>query len=242
MDTQRNVLIVLAHPEPTSFNHALAESMAQGLRGAGHQVEISDLWAQNFRADISRDDFREMADPERFHVQGEQAHAARSQSYAQDIVREQARMAKADNLIVQFPLWWSGPPALLKGWFERVLSYGFAYVDGARFETGLFKGRRAMLSVTAGGTAQRFSEGGQYGPIGPILMPFQRLALGYLGFEVADPMVFYGVPRTDEATREAYLKEAAAGALALARLPAERSEAWRTALEEVPDNAWSRQR
>lgn len=240
MSDRRNVLIVLAHPEPASFNHALAQAMAGALRAEGHHVTISDLAANGFRAELSRADFQEVADPDRFHVQAEQAHAARTGSFAPEIAREQALVAAADNLIVQFPMWWSGPPALIKGWFERVMSYGFAYVDGARFETGLFKGRRAMLSVTTGGTTARFSDEGQYGPIEPILMPFQRLALEYLGYEVAEPVVSFGVPRTDALGRSAYLTEAAKAALALAQRPVTRTDAWSSALDLVPENAWAR--
>ncbi|SFJ67657.1 NAD(P)H-dependent oxidoreductase [Celeribacter neptunius] len=240
MGSKRNILIVVAHPAPGSFNHALAGAMAEGLRGAGHQVTISDLAAEGFRADIGRHDMQGMADPDQFHIQAEQAHAARQNSYAADIAREQARVAEADNLILQFPLWWGGAPALMKGWIDRVLSYGFAYVDGRRFDTGVFKGRRAMISVTTGGTPARFSDTGVYGPIGPLLTPIRKHALEYMGFDVASPVVSYGVPRTDETARAAYLDAATTAALALAAQPVQRTDDWRTALDTVPDRAWAR--
>lgn len=240
MCDNRNILIVVAHPAPGSFNHALVGAMADGLRGAGHRVTVSDLAAEGFRADIGRHDVRDMADQDQFHIQAAQAHAARHDGFAADIAREQARVAEADNLILQFPLWWGGPPALMKGWIDRVLSYGFAYVDGRRFDTGLFRGRRAMISVTTGGTPERFSEGGAYGPIGPLLMPIRKLALEYMGFDVAEPVVSYGVPRTDDIARQAYLSAATQAALTQAEQPCERSDAWRTALDSVPEEAWSR--
>ena len=240
MSDPRNILIVVAHPEPGSFNHALAKSMADALQMQGHQVVISDLAAEGFRADIGRHDMACVADPDRFHVQAEQAHAARHSGFAADIAREQARVAQADNVILQFPLWWGGPPALMKGWIDRVLSYGFAYVDGRRFDTGLFKGRRALISVTTGGTPERFSDAGVYGPIGPLLMPVRKLALEYMGFEVAEPVISYGVPRTDAAARAEYLSAAALAALGLAARPVQRTDAWRTALDTVPEGAWAR--
>lgn len=239
MPNTRNILIVVAHPAPGSFNHALAGAMAKGLGKAGHQVTVSDLAAEGFRADIGRHDMLDMADPDQFHIQAEQAHAARHNGFAADIAREQARVAEADNLILQFPLWWGGAPALMKGWIDRVLSYGFAYVDGRRFDTGLFRGRRAMISVTTGGTPERFSQGGSYGPIGPLLMPIRKLALEYMGFDVSEPVVSYGVPRTDDAARQSYLSAATQAALTLAEQPCERSDAWRTALDRVPDGAWA---
>ncbi|MBA83510.1 NAD(P)H-dependent oxidoreductase [Thalassobius sp. S69A] len=240
MSDARNTLIVVAHPEPGSFNHALAHNMANALHVAGHEVVISDLAAERFRADIGRHDIDSVADPGRFHVQAEQAHAARHMAFAADIAREQARVARADNVILQFPLWWGGAPALMKGWIDRVLSYGFAYVDGRRFDTGLFKGRHAMISVTTGGTRERFSDTGVYGPIGPLLMPIRKLALEYMGFEVAEPVVSYGVPRTDAAARAEYLAAAAQAALDLAARPIQRTDDWRTALDTVPEGAWAR--
>ena len=236
----KSVLIVVAHPEPKSFNHALAEAAAQALVAEGHSVRVSDLCGEGFRADIGRHDMSSVADADRFQVQAEQAQAARSGAFAEDIAREQTRVAEADNLILQFPLWWGGPPAILKGWIDRVLAYGFAYVDGRRFDTGVFRGRRAMIGVTTGGTEERFSQDGVYGPIGPILMPVRRLALEYMGYEVAPDYVAHGVPRSDDAARRAHLAAFANAAVEMAALPVERTDDWRTALAASPDAAWKR--
>ncbi|PWE29869.1 flavodoxin family protein [Maritimibacter sp. 55A14] len=240
MSDTRNVLIVVAHPDPHSFNHALALGAADALRVAGHRVTISDLAKEGFRADVGPADVTVRADESRFHVQAEQANATRYGLFASDIAREQARVAEADNLILQFPIWWGGPPALLKGWVDRVLSYGFAYVDGRRFATGVLKGRQAMLSVTTGGTPERFSDEGVYGPIDPLLMPMRRLVLEYMGFDVAEPCVAFGVPRTTPEIRQGYIDAVAQAALDLASRPVERTDAWWTALDEVPEGAWGR--
>lgn len=240
MTERRHILVVVAHPEPQSFNHAMADAAAQALRQAGHSVVISDLCAEGFRADIGRHDMTSIVDAGRFHVQAEQAEAIRAGAFAPDIAREQARVAKADNIILQFPLWWGGPPAILKGWIDRVLAYGFGYVDGRRFDSGLFRGRRAMLSVTTGGTPERFAETGVYGPIGPILMPLQKLALEYMGFEVAPPYVAHGVPRSDEAARRDHLAGFSSAALALARQPVTRTNDYLHALDTAPEAAWAR--
>lgn len=242
MTDPRNVLIVVAHPDAASFNHAMAHAAADALRAGGHTVTISDLSAEGFRADLGPHDMTQMQGTDRFHVQAEQANAARTKGFAPDIAREQARVADADNIILQFPMWWGGPPALLKGWADRVLSYGFAYVDGRRFDTGLFQGRRAMLSVTTGGTPARFSPDGVYGPIGPLLMPLQRLTLEYMGFKVEPPYVAHGVPRTDLAERKAHMDSFAQAALTMAAKPVAPTTDWRTALDEVPDGAWARKR
>ncbi len=238
--TPKTVLIVVAHPEPLSFNHAMARAAAEALQARGHKVVVSDLYGEGFRPDIGRHDMTSVSDTMRFHVQSEQAQATRLHAFAPDIVREQARLAAADAVILQFPLWWGGVPAMLKGWMERVLSYGFGYVDARRFDTGLFKGRRAMLSVTTGGPPARFSDEGPYGPIQNILMPVRKLTLEYLGYTVAEPFVAYGVPRLEEGERLVLLRDFAAAAVAFAALPVERREDYRTALDEVPDGAWAR--
>lgn len=220
---KRNVHIVLAHPEPASFSAALAARGAQALRAAGHSVTLSDLYAEGFRADSGRHDFTTCADPDHFHYQTEQAHAASHGGFASDIAREQARVAAADLLILQFPLWWGGPPAMLKGWLDRVLAYGFAYVDGARFSSGLFRGRRANMCVTTGGTPRRFSDEDVYGPIDHILMPVRRLALEYMGYEVEPPFIAYAAPRVSAEERAVYLEDWAKQVVEMARLPIERS-------------------
>ena len=240
MTDTRNVLIVVAHPEPRSFNHAMAEAAAHSLEQAGHSVTISDLCREGFRADIGRHDMTTVSDGQRFHIQAEQTEAARKNAFAPDIAREQARVAEADNIILQFPLWWGGPPAILKGWIDRVLAYGFAYVDGRRFDSGVFQGRRAMLSVTTGGTPARFAQDGVYGPISAILMPLEKLALEYMGYDVGPAYVAHGVPRSDDDERKAHLTSFAAAALALASQNISRTDAYRTALDTAPDEAWNR--
>lgn len=233
-----NVLIVLAHPEPHSFNAALAHHAAQALQGAGHDALISDLYADRFDAAAGRQDFASQADTSRFHLQSEQLNAARKRAFAPDIEREQTRVRNADALILQFPLWWGGPPAILKGWVDRVLAYGFAYADDARYDRGYFKGRRALISVTTGGTPERFSEAGVYGEIAKVLWPLQRLTLEYLGYEVEPIFCAYGAPRTDAAGRSAYLTELCVRALAMAGKPVSRTSL--PAPGEVGDGAWSK--
>jgi NAD(P)H dehydrogenase (quinone) len=199
------VLIVHAHPEPASFNAALTRAAAEALRGAGHTVTVSDLYAEGFEGMAGRRDFSTTADPSRFHYQSEQAYAAAHDGFAATIRREQERVRQADLLILQFPLWWGAPPAILKSWFERVLAYGFAYVDARRFDSGLFRGRRALMGVTTGGTPARFGPDGVYGEIDRVLWPVRRLTLEYMGYEVDEPFVAYGVPRVGDAERETYL-------------------------------------
>ncbi len=236
-----NVLIVYAHPEPTSFSAALVDRAVVALREAGHVVTVSDLYKESFNPLAGRHDFSTVADPKRFHYQSEQALAARNGAFAPEIAREQARVAAADLLILQFPLWWGGPPAILKGWFERVLAYGSAYVDGRRFDTGVFKGRRALLSVTTGGTTARFGPDGVYGEVEKVLWSTQRLTLQYMGYTVETPFVAYGTPRVGDEGRQEYLKQFAQVVLDAAAKPVERNVE-EALLDSVPTDAWAHAR
>lgn len=239
---KRNVLIVHAHPEPTSFNAALTDRARRTLERAGHEVTVSDLYAEDFDPVAGRHDFTSVADPARFHYQGEQAHAARLNAFSPELAREQARVAAADLVILQFPLWWGGVPAILKGWFERVLAYGFAYVDGARFDAGLFRGRRAMCSLTTGGTAARFGTDAVYGEVDRVLWQVQHLTLEYMGYEVEEPFIAYGTPRASDAERAGYLDALEARVLEMAAKPVGRSLKVDNPLDLVPDNAWAKPR
>jgi len=199
------VLILYANPEPSSFCGALKAAAIEEIEAAGHTVTVSDLYGEGFNPVAGRHDFMSVAEPDRFHYQTEQARAAAADAFAPDLKREQARFRQADLVIAIFPLWWSGPPAILKGWFDRVLAYGFAYVDGARFATGLFPQKRALLCVTTGGPLRRFSQGDVYGPIEHVLMPLQKLAFGYLGMSTLEPFIAYAVPRVSDEQRSAYV-------------------------------------
>lgn len=211
-----NVLIVYAHPEPTSFTAALKDTAVRALTDAGHHVEVSDLHAEGFNPVAGRHDFVAAADASRFHYQTEQLNAAKTDGFADDLKREQARLMRADLFVFVFPIWWGGLPAILKGWFDRVCAYGVAYADGKRFDQGYFVGRRALLGLTTGGTSERFSKGGAYGEMRDVLYSVRRCMLEYLGLEVIEPFVAYAAPRVDAEQRAKYLREWEARLIAIA--------------------------
>jgi NAD(P)H dehydrogenase (quinone) len=202
-----HALFVYAHPEPTSFTGALKDAGVEALRTAGHVVEVSDLYAEKFNPVAGRHDFRAVANAARFHYQTEQAYAQETQGFASDLVREQQRFLKADLVVWLYPIWWGGMPAILKGWFDRVLACGFAYADGRRFDSGFFPGKRGLLCLSTGGTQQRFSAEGVYGDIRTVLWPAQRLMIEYLGMDALEPFVAYGAPRVNPEVRKAYLEQ-----------------------------------
>ncbi|WP_045235109.1 NAD(P)H-dependent oxidoreductase [Deinococcus pimensis] len=189
-----HVLIVLAHPEPRSFNHALTRTAVHTLTTLGHTVEVSDLHAQHFDPVAGRGDFTTTLDPDFLHLQREQKHAFEHATYAPDIRAEHDKLDRADLVIFQFPVWWRSTPAILKGWFDRVLTVGYAYGATKVFETGGLRGKRALLSVTFGGptTAQEADE---------VLRQIHEGVLAFVGFDVLTPFVVGGPRAMTEQAR-----------------------------------------
>jgi NAD(P)H dehydrogenase (quinone) len=109
-------------------------------------------------------------------------------------------------MVWQFPLWWFGLPAVLKGWVDRVFVMGRVYGGGRVYERGVFAGKRAMLSLTTGGPADAFRRDGFNGDIDGILRPIHRGMLEFVGFDVMAPHVVYGPARMNDAQRRAELE------------------------------------
>lgn len=185
-------LIVHCHPEPRSFNAALKDVAVDTLRRLGHGVEVSDLYVEGFDPVEGPAHFAERADPELFSALGEQRHAFDNGTLAGDVQREIARLERADLVILQFPLWWHAPPAMLKGWFDRVFVYGGLYSGNMRYDRGRFHGKRALASVTTGAPGPTFSRHGRSGDIATLMWPI-HCSFYYLGLEVLPPQLSYGI-------------------------------------------------
>lgn len=201
-----NALIVHAHPEPRSFNAALTARAAETLRATGHEVVVSDLYAMRFDAVTGPGDFTgERADPDYLSIPREQTAAFEAGTLSSDIAAEQAKVAAADLLILQFPIWWFGMPAILKGWADRVFARGFAYATRRKYDTGLFRGKLALVSVTTGTSADTYAPDGIDGDMLTELRPIHNGLLRYTGFDVLPPFVAYMPGRLDDAGRQAQL-------------------------------------
>ncbi|HEY9548741.1 MAG TPA: NAD(P)H-dependent oxidoreductase, partial [Kiloniellaceae bacterium] len=200
---------VLAHPEPRSFNAAMVRAGAAALEAAGWSTSVSDLYGLGFDPREAPQFFEARADPERFDVQAEQRHASGTGSLPKAVTDELALMDRADLLVLQYPMWWHLPPAILKGWFDRVLAYGEAYTSSKRFEAGRFVGKRAMISVTVGTSRETYAHDGRSGDIDLLLWPV-NFSLAYVGYTVLDPFVAYGIEAglrySDPATVEKRLR------------------------------------
>jgi NAD(P)H dehydrogenase (quinone) len=201
------VLLVFAHPEPRSLNGALRDVAVRELEAQGHEVRMTDLYADGWKSEVDRADFPILAPDARFKPAAASGQAFAADALTADVRAEQEKLLWADVLILQFPLWWYTMPAILKGWVDRVYAYGFAYGVGEhsdrrwgdRYGEGTLAGKRAMLIVTAGGWEAHYSADGINGPIDDLLFPINHGILYYPGYDVLPPFVAYRVDRLDEA-------------------------------------------
>jgi NAD(P)H dehydrogenase (quinone) len=196
------VFIVYSHPEPQSFNAAMFRTACETLAGAGHEVSTSNLQEMSFDPVSSRKNFTTVKDPSYFKQQVEEMYATEVNGFAEDIESEIRKLESCDLMIWQFPLWWFGLPAALKGWVDRVFALGRTYGGGRYYETGIFRGKRALLSLTTGGQEDAYRKGGLNGDMAGILRPIHRGILQFVGFDVLAPQIVYAPIRlTDEQRR-----------------------------------------
>ncbi|MFH1037221.1 MAG: NAD(P)H-dependent oxidoreductase [PVC group bacterium] len=128
--------IILAHPDEKSFNHAIVRTAAARARANGHEVSLHDLYAERFDPVLPA---REIPD----HARLPQAIATHCR-----------QIGAADGIIIVHPNWWGQPPAILKGWIDRVIRPRVAYrfLDGDSGEgvpLGLLKARAALVFNTS---------------------------------------------------------------------------------------------
>ena len=136
------ILVILAHPDKNSFNHAIAEAASKTLVENGHEVAFHDLYREKFPPVIPA---REIP---------------RGVSLPRIISRHCSDIAKAEGIIIIHPNWWGQPPAILKGWIDRVLRPGVAYTfaEGDKGDgklIGLLKAETVLVFNTSNTPAER---------------------------------------------------------------------------------------
>jgi putative NADPH-quinone reductase len=136
------ISIILAHPRKGSFNHAIAETVVDSLEGSGHEVTFHDLYAEKFDPVL----------PDQEIPRGVPLPPA-LERYCQEI-------SAADGLVFVHPNWWGQPPAILKGWIDRVMRPGVAYRfgetdSGEGIPAGLLMARAALVFNTSNTPEQR---------------------------------------------------------------------------------------
>jgi NAD(P)H dehydrogenase (quinone) len=189
-DTVLNMkcLIVYAHPNPGSFNHALLEKTKTMLTDMGAEVKVRDLYALNFKTTLDGGDFTQMK-------QGK---------FSPDVAIEQDAIRRADILIFVYPIWWFGMPAIMKGYIDRVFSFGFAYAMGDGGLKGLLSDKKAVIINTTGGAEDDFIRKG----CPEALKTATEVGIfETCGIRVIVHKYFFGVPYVTDEARAGMLKE-----------------------------------
>ncbi len=137
-----NISLILAHPDPESLNHAIAESVIFQLKENGHQVHFHDLYAEKFDPILPTEEIPSEAD------------------LPDDIQAHCDEIQDADGIVIVHPNWWGQPPAILKGWVDRVIrpnvAYNFLEGDGGEgVPVGLLKAKAALVFNTANTSEKR---------------------------------------------------------------------------------------
>ncbi|MEU1506184.1 MULTISPECIES: NAD(P)H-dependent oxidoreductase [unclassified Kitasatospora] len=208
---QQKILVVSAHPDPRSLNTALTAFAVDRLRGAGHEVRQSDLYAMKWKAGLDADDFPAHAPDERLHVMAASERATLAGRLSPDIAAEQEKVRWSDAVILQFPLWWFSTPAIMKGWIERVFTAGFGYgpaLPPPYTQDSALAGRRALMSVTAGARETSLLDRGIHGRLADVLHPVQHGLFWFTGMAPLEPFAVYDANELSEerfeAAKEAY--------------------------------------
>ena len=182
------ILIVYAHPNPASFCHAILRTVESALSESGHEVRVKDLYAEGFNPVLSAAELGALND-------GRVPEA---------IDHEQASLRWAEGLVMVYPLWWFDRPAILKGWFDKVLTNGFAFEyapDGVR---GLLPQRKALVIVTVGGSQEDYRA---MNAEELIIRPVTDGTLGFCGVQNIDYQLLYGVPTVSDEVRRGMLDD-----------------------------------
>lgn len=198
----KKILIIHAHPEPQSFCSSLKNTAVEHFTAAGAEVQVSDLYAMGFQPVGDRHDFLSLSNPEFFKYQQEQVNAFQHQLFEPGIQSEMDKLEWCDTLVFNFPLWWFGLPAILKGWVDRVFAMGFVYGAGKGvYENGYYRHKKAFLTLTTGGPAIAYGPSGKNGSIDTILYPIQHGMLYFCGMQVLPPFISYAPARSSEEER-----------------------------------------
>lgn len=136
------VSVILAHPNSQSFNHAIAQAAIAELKQNGHQVFFHDLYAEKFDPILPADEILQEA------------------SVPEEVKAHCREISGAEGIIIVHPNWWGQPPAILKGWMDRVIRPGIAYqfMEGDKGEgvpIGLLKAKIACVFNTSNTTTER---------------------------------------------------------------------------------------
>jgi NAD(P)H dehydrogenase (quinone) len=185
-----NISVILAHPTAGSFNHAIASRTVKVLKRNGHDVRFHDLYQERFDPVLTGEEIPKGA------------------LLPSDIERHCREISEADGIVIIHPNWWGQPPAILKGWIDRVIRPGVAYefLEGDKGEgipRGLLKARAALVFNTSNTPAER--ERDSFGD--PLETLWKNCVFGLCGVDNFYRKMFCVVVTSSAADRAKWLQD-----------------------------------
>lgn len=182
------ISVILAHPDPSSFNHAIARMAVEALRKNGHTVFFHDLYKEKFDPLLPA---KEIADDAKLPVK---------------IKKHCKEIASADGIVIVHPNWWGQPPAILKGWIDRIIRPGVAYEflegdSGEGVPNGLLKAKAALVYNTSNTKTRREKE--VFGD--PLETTWKNCVFGLCGIKKFHRRMFSVIVTSSETQRKKWL-------------------------------------
>jgi putative NADPH-quinone reductase len=185
-----NILIILAHPDIKSFNHAIAETCKKRLIELGHNVIFHDLHEENFNPILGVNEIPKLGSVDK-------------------IIKQHCdELINSDGIIIIHPNWWGQPPAILKGWIDRVIRPGIAYEfeegdNGEGLPIGLLKAKTALVFNTSNTSEERenivFKD--------PLETIWKNCVFDFCGVKQFERKMFRIIVTSDLAQRQNWLDE-----------------------------------
>jgi len=178
--------VILCHPDPNSYTHAVAEAYDKAVRALGESVALRDLYSMGFDPRLPKSE-----------LPGAKAYAVGA-----DVVAERARLADVDVFVLIYPFWFNAPPGMLKGYVDRVFGLGFGYAAGPEGVQPALTGRR-LVSITSSGAPDKWLA--KTGAVEGLRHYFDDHLAGVCGMTVVDHLHMGGIEPgiTDEAVQAA---------------------------------------
>ena len=180
-------LIIYVNPEEESFCHDIKECVVNFSKNKGHEIQVRDLYRIGFDPVLKLEDLR----------------LEKEEKVVSEIKEEQNYIDWADTITFIYPIWWQ-IPAMMKGYFDRVFSNGYAYRLEDDQPKGLLPKKKVLRYNPMGSPRELYEENG-------LRKAFENtIDIGILessGLDVVDSILFGGNPRDDEKLKEKYINE-----------------------------------
>ena len=173
-------LIIYAHPNSASLNHFFKQTVLESLEESGQEVVVRDLYQINFNPVLSLNDM----------------NGQRIGQVADEVKNEQDFISWADRIVFVYPIWWTGMPAIMKGYIDRVFSYGFAYRYDQGVQKGLLTGKQTIIINSHGKSNAEYEA---MGMDKALMLTSDTGIFTYCGLEIKEHFYF---DKADRATDE----------------------------------------